>query len=67
MDDIDQAIQAKRAKLGLSRAKYGRLVGVDQMTVYRWEKALLSPSPENRRALVERGGLPKRYLPAAAA
>lgn len=36
-------VQAHRKKLGLSAADYGRLVGVHQLTIYKWEKGESKP------------------------
>lgn len=41
-----------RRRLGLSRAKLARLVGVSAVSVAQWERGRSSPSGTNRRALV---------------
>lgn len=60
-------LAAHRAKLGLSAADYGRLVGMSGATIYLWEQSRTRPRPEqvqqlgllkalSRRAVLERLG-----------
>ncbi|MDQ7958954.1 MAG: helix-turn-helix transcriptional regulator [Pseudomonadota bacterium] len=44
-------LAAHRAKLGLSAADYGRLVGMSGATIYNWEQGKTRPDPEQVRAL----------------
>ena len=48
-----QGLKTHRAKLGLSAKNYGRLVGVNQFTVYGWEKGKSRPRPNKLAALAE--------------
>lgn len=36
--DVGSIIASKRIQLGLSRAEFARMIGVDRVTEYRWEK-----------------------------
>ena len=36
--DVGNIIASKRIQLGLSRAEFARMIGVDRVTEYRWEK-----------------------------
>lgn len=40
-------IRTLREALGLTQSQFGELVGVDKMTVWRWEKGQLHPSDES--------------------
>lgn len=40
-----QRLAAHRAKLGLSAAQYGRLVGVSGQSIYLWEQGKMRPRP----------------------
>lgn len=42
-----------RARLGVSAADYGRLVGVSALTVYNWEKGRTRPRPRQLEVLAE--------------
>lgn len=53
-------LKAHRRKLGLSAAKYGKLVGVTGLSVYNWEKGSTKPHPRQLAALVAVRGLGKR-------
>lgn len=44
---IGEKLLAARKRTGLSRARAGELIGVDQQTVYRWEKGERRPSAED--------------------
>lgn len=55
-------VTALREALGLTQAEFGEQVGVDKMTVSRWERGALRPSDESlaaveslRRKAVQRG------------
>jgi DNA-binding transcriptional regulator YiaG len=45
-------VRKLRARLGLSQAALGRLVGVSGAAVVSWEQGRSSPAPDSRRALV---------------
>ena len=44
-------LAAHRAKLGLSAADYGRLVGMSGATIYLWEQGKARPRPEQVQQL----------------
>lgn len=52
-------LAAHRAKLELSAADYGRLVGMSGATIYLWEQGKARPKPEQVQAL----GLLKKMSP----
>ena len=39
-------LAALRESLGLTQAQLGRLIGRDKLTVSRWERGAISPSPQ---------------------
>ncbi len=51
---VAKGLKSQRARLGLSAADYGRLVGVSAQSVYNWEQGALKPSfrasSDDRRA-----------------
>ena len=53
-------LAAHRAKLGLSAADYGRLVGMSGATIYLWEQGKSRPKPEQLQRLVEARTLGRR-------
>lgn len=55
-------LAAHRAKLGLSAADYGALVGMSGATIFNWERGKGRPKPEQVQAL----GLLKLLSPTAA-
>ena len=46
-------ITALREALGLTQAEFGERIGVDKMTVSRWERGALRPSDESLAAISE--------------
>ncbi len=44
---------ALRAALGLTQAEFGERIGVDKMTVSRWERGALRPGDESLAAIAE--------------
>jgi len=44
-------LTALREALGLTQAEFGERIGVDKMTVSRWERGALKPSDESLAAL----------------
>ena len=54
-------LAAHRAKLGLSAADYGRLVGMSGATIYNWEQGKSRPDPAQVQSL----GLLKLQSPTA--
>ena len=68
-DEIDEGTQrrfsatrlaAHRAKLGLSAADYGQLVGVSGQTIYHWEQGKARPRAAQLEALAAVRGIGKR-------
>jgi len=55
-----KGVKAHRDRLGLSARKYGKLVGVSEMTVYNWEAGSSKPRAKQLAALVAVRGLGKR-------
>lgn len=49
-----------RARLGLSAADYGRLVGVSAITIYNWEKGRTRPRPRQLEGLARVRALGRR-------
>ncbi len=49
-----------RAKIGLSAASYGQLVGVSGLSIYNWESGKVRPRPAQLEALAAVRGLSKR-------
>jgi DNA-binding transcriptional regulator YiaG len=44
-------VTSLREALGLTQAEFGERIGVDKMTVSRWERGALRPSDESLKAL----------------
>ncbi len=55
-------IREARRKLAVSQAALGRLCGVDQCTVSRWERGLIIPSEGNKIAVAAAVGVDARTL-----
>ncbi|TWO71442.1 helix-turn-helix domain-containing protein [Caenimonas sedimenti] len=53
-------LAAHRAKLGLSAAAYGSLVGVSGQSIYKWEQGSVRPRAAQLRSLASIRGLSKR-------
>jgi DNA-binding XRE family transcriptional regulator len=53
-------LKSHRAKLGLSAADYGKLVGASGLSVYHWEAGKTRPRPAQVAKLVAVRGLGKR-------
>jgi len=53
-------LAAHRAKLGISAADYGKLVGMSGATIYLWEQGKSRPSPEQLQRLAAARALGKR-------
>jgi DNA-binding transcriptional regulator YiaG len=53
-------VKSHRAKLGLSAADYGQLVGVSGLTIYNWEHGKSRPRQKQLASLVEVKKLGKR-------
>ena len=55
-------LSAVRKKVGLSGQKFAELVGVDRMTIYRWEKGTVKPSLDNILSLCKATGKSVEYF-----
>ena len=55
-----RSVKAQRARLKLSAADYGKLVGVSGLTIYSWESGKSRPRPKQFAALVAVRGLGRR-------
>ncbi len=53
-------MKAQRDRLGFSAAKYAKLVGVSELTIYNWEKGETRPRKEQLAALAAVRGIGKR-------
>jgi transcriptional regulator with XRE-family HTH domain len=62
MSLFGEAVKVRREELALDQAQLGRLVGVGQQTVSRWELGLAVPKPNRLPALAEALGLDNEYL-----
>ena len=54
------SVKARRSRLGLSAADYGKIVGVSGLTIYNWEHGNSRPRKAQLAALVAVRGLGKR-------
>jgi DNA-binding XRE family transcriptional regulator len=53
-------LRSHREKLGLSAADYAKLVGVSQLSIYKWEKGETTPRAAQREKLASIRGMGKR-------
>lgn len=53
-------VKAHRAKLGLSAKEYAKLVGVDELSIYRWESGKTTPRQAQKSKWLAIRGLGKR-------
>lgn len=53
-------VKSQRKKLGFSAADYGRLLGVHQLTIYKWEKGETKPQKSQLAKLLEIRGIGKK-------
>lgn len=57
---VAKGFRAHRAKLGLSAADYGRLLGVSAQSVYNWERNAAVPRREQLERIAALRGIGKR-------
>lgn len=57
---VAKGVKSLRARLGLSAADFGRLVGASGQSVYNWEAGKTVPQERQKAALVAVRGLGKR-------
>ncbi len=55
-----RSLKAQRRKSGLSQKDYARLVGVSQMTIYRWGRGRAKPGGKHLATLVSLRGIDKQ-------
>jgi len=58
----DHPLKSYRDRHGLSQAAFGQKVGVDRITVWRWENGKRKPSPTQCELLTNITGIPARKL-----
>jgi DNA-binding XRE family transcriptional regulator len=57
---VAKGLKSQRARLGLSAADFGRLVGVSAQSIYNWEQGHATPRAGQLAVLASRRGLGKR-------
>ena len=57
---VAKGLKSQRARLGLSAADFGRLVGVSAQSIYNWEQGHATPRASQLAVLASRRGLGKR-------
>lgn len=57
---VAKGLKSQRARLGLSAADFGRLVGVSAQSIYNWEQGHATPRAGQLAALAARRGIGKR-------
>jgi len=57
---VAKGLKSQRARLGLSAADYGRLVGVSAQSIYNWEQGHATPRAGQLAVLAARRGIGKR-------
>lgn len=57
---VARGLRSHRARLGLSAAEYGKLVGVSAQSIYNWEQGAARPRAAQLAALVALRGIGKR-------
>lgn len=57
---VARGLRSHRARLGLSAAEYGKLVGVSAQSIYNWEQGAARPRAAQLAALVALRGVGKR-------
>ena len=55
-----EAVAEERERLGLSARQYGELVGVNQLTIYGWEKGKNTPRAAALQKWLDVRGIPKK-------
>jgi DNA-binding XRE family transcriptional regulator len=57
---VAKGLKSQRARLGLSAADFGRLVGVSAQSIYNWEQGHATPRAGQLAILAARRGIGKR-------
>lgn len=57
---VARGLRSQRARLGLSAAEFGKLVGVSAQSIYNWEQGAARPRAAQLGALVALRGIGKR-------
>lgn len=61
---VAKGLKSQRARLGLSAADFGRLVGVSAQSIYNWEQGHATPRASQLAVLASRRNLGKREVQA---
>ena len=59
---VAKGLKSQRARLGLSAADFGRLVGVSAQSVYNWESGKVRPRPDQITKLAQLRKVGKRQV-----
>lgn len=57
---VAKGLKAQRARLGLSAAEYGKLVGVSPQSIYNWEQGHATPRAQQLAIVAKLRGIGKR-------
>lgn len=58
----DKIAEAREKRLALTQKELGAQLGVDAMTVSRWERGVVEPRPRHLRRLSAMTGLPVSWF-----
>lgn len=58
----DKIAEAREKRLALTQKELGEEMGVDAMTVSRWERGVVEPRPRHLRKLSDLTGLPVAWF-----
>lgn len=58
----DKIAEAREKRLALTQKELGEQMGVDAMTVSRWERGVVEPRPRHLRRLSDLTGLPVSWF-----
>lgn len=61
---VAKGLASHRARLGISAAQFGRLVGVSGQSVYNWEAGKSTPRADQLRRIADIRGLGKKQVQA---
>lgn len=55
-------VELRENRLGLTQRELGKAVGVDAISVSRWERGVVEPRPKHLRALAAVGNVPVAWF-----
>lgn len=58
----DRISEARKQHLALTQKELGAELGVDALTISRWERGIVEPRPRHLRRLAELTGLPVSWF-----